>query len=95
MRQRRAKRRGGQGLPPRPFGRRLRLGALRYLGDQPWGVSGSQMFAFQAEAQEGDIRLQESELCEAGWFRRDELEPRGRTVSIALELIERFRTGTL
>ena len=73
----------------------LRLGALRYLGDQPWGVSGSQMFAFQAEAQEGDIRLQESELCEAGWFRRDELEPRGRTVSIALELIERFRTGTL
>ena len=73
----------------------LRLGALRYLGDQPWGVSGSQMFAFQAEALDGDIRLQESELCEAGWFRRDELEPRGRTVSIALELIERFRTGTL
>lgn len=73
----------------------LRLGALRYLGDQPWGVSGSQMFAFQAEAPEGDIRLQESELCEAGWFRRDELEPQGHTVSIALELIERFRTGTL
>lgn len=73
----------------------LRLGPLRYLGDQPWGVSGSQMFAFQAEALDGDIRLQESELSEAGWFRRDELEPQGHTVSIALELIERFRTGTL
>ena len=73
----------------------LRLGALRYLGDQPWGVSGSQMFAFQAEALDGGIRLQESELSEARWFRRDELEPQGRTVSIALELIERFRTGTL
>ena len=35
----------------------LRLGALRYLGDQPWGVSGSQMFAFQAEALDGGIRL--------------------------------------
>ena len=73
----------------------LRLGPLRYLGDQPWGVSGSQMFAFQAEALDGDIRLQESELSEAGWFRRDELEPHGHTVSIALELIERFRTGAL
>ena len=73
----------------------LRLGALRYLGDQPWGVSGSQMFAFQAEALNDGIRLQESELSEARWFRRDELEPQGRTVSIALELIERFRTGTL
>lgn len=73
----------------------LRLGALRYLGDQPWGVSGSQMFAFQAEAMDGDIRLQESELSEARWFHRDELEPQGHTVSIALELIERFRTGAL
>ena len=35
------------------------------------------MFAFQAEALDGDIRLQESELSEAGWFRRDELEPHG------------------
>ena len=74
----------------------LRLGPLRYLGDQPWGISGSQMFAFQAEVLgDGQIRLQKSELAEARWVRRSELEPQGHTVSIAFELMERFRTGTL
>ncbi len=74
----------------------LHLGALRYLGDQPWGVSGSQMFAFHAEAI-GDepIVMQESELSSAKWFTRAELTPREHVVSIAMALIERFRTQTL
>lgn len=69
---------------------------LRYLGNQPWGMSGSHMFAFHATAStEQPIRIQESELTEARWFKRSELEPRGNLVSIASELIERFRLGTL
>lgn len=74
----------------------LRLGEVRYLGDQPWGMSGAQMFAFQAELDGSDrIRRQESELSAARWARRDELEPQPSTVSVAAELIERFRTGRL
>lgn len=74
----------------------LRLLSLRYIGNQPWGISGSQMFAFHAEAaQDGPITLQRSELSDARWFSRGELEPRDHTVSIAFELIERFRTGRL
>lgn len=69
---------------------------LRYLGDQPWGISGSHMFAFHAEADDQEpIVIQKTELSDARWFDRKELEPRGHAVSIANELIERFRKGTL
>lgn len=72
------------------------LASLRYLGNQPWGFSGSHMFAFHATADDTQpIRIQESELTEAQWFHRDEVQPRERVVSIAAELIERFRLGTL
>lgn len=74
----------------------LRLGNVRYLGDQPWGVSGSMMFGFQAEAEGDDpIRLQEDELSSAAWFSRDELPMELSRGSIAYALIERFREGTL
>ena len=70
--------------------------SLRYLGDQPWGISGSHMFAFHAEADDREpIVIQKTELSDARWFDRKELEPRGHAVSIANELIERFRKGTL
>lgn len=74
----------------------LTLRSLKYIADQPWGISGSLMFAFRAEAEEGQpIVLQRSELADARWFSRAELEPRSRSASIAFELIERFRTGML
>ncbi len=74
----------------------LHLRSLRYLGDQPWGISGSHMFAFQAEAM-GDepLVVQKSELSEARWFHRDELKPQNHMIGVAFELIERFRTGRL
>ncbi|MDD3335587.1 MAG: NAD(+) diphosphatase [Eubacteriales bacterium] len=74
----------------------LELGAIRYIGDQPWGVSGSLMFAFHAEADcNAPITLQASEIADAKWVRREELAVTERPVSIAFELIERFRTGRL
>ena len=74
----------------------LELRNLRYVGDQPWGITGSHMFAFCAEADASlPIRLQQSELADALWVRRDQLEPCDRPVSVAAELIERFRLGNL
>ena len=74
----------------------LEIDGLRYLGDQPWGVSGALMFAFHAKADRAaPIRLQESELADAKWVRREELTPVQNPASIAAELMERFRKGTL
>ena len=74
----------------------IRLKSLSYIGDQPWGISGSHMFAFKAEADDTQpIHVQETELADARWFDRDALPPRAPAVSIAHELIERFRAGNL
>ncbi|MEG2949706.1 MAG: NAD(+) diphosphatase [Clostridia bacterium] len=74
----------------------LPLHSLRYLGNQPWGISGSQMFGFHAHADSSQpILLQQSELSDAKWFDRQALEPHSDGLSIAFTLIERFRTGRL
>lgn len=74
----------------------LTIGPPRYLGDQPWGVSGALMFAFQAEAdRNAPLCLQESEIADAKWVRREDLSPVQNPVSIAYELMERFRTHRL
>ena len=74
----------------------LTLDTVRYLSDQPWGFSGSHMFAFQATADcNQPLRIQPEELSEARWFHRAELTPPENTISIAFQMIERFRQGTL
>lgn len=74
----------------------LEIHDIRYLGDQPWGISGSQMFAFHAQADDTvPLRIQESELKDARWFDRKDVQPLQHKVSIAYELMERFRNGTL
>ena len=69
---------------------------LRYIGSQPWGVSGSLMCAFQGETDSSlPLKIQRSELADAKWVSRDQLAAPERTVSVALEMIERFRQGRL
>ena len=74
----------------------LEIHHIRYLGDQPWGVSGSHMFGFHAQADDqAPLRIQKSELADAHWFDRTEIQAIPHKVSIAYELMERFRNGTL
>lgn len=69
---------------------------LRYIGSQPWGVCGSLMCAFQGETDSSlPLKIQRSELADAKWVSRDQLAAPERTVSVALEMIERFRQGRL
>ncbi len=74
----------------------LRVKNLRFFATQPWGLSQSLMIGFQAELDGSDaVTMDPVELAEARWFARSELEPTDNTASIAFEMIERFRTGTL
>src|SRR5512136_2294147 len=45
---------------------------LRYFGSQPWPFPSSLMVGFTAEYDGGEIRLEESEIADAGWFAPDE-----------------------
>jgi NAD+ diphosphatase len=66
----------------------LTLKGLRYFGSQPWPFPHSLMIGFFAEYGEGELRLDEQEIVEAGWFAPDELPMIPGDISIARRLID-------
>ncbi|NLV59508.1 MAG: NAD(+) diphosphatase [Clostridiales bacterium] len=74
----------------------LRVKNLRYVDSQPWGLSQSLMVGFHGELEGSEeITLQVSELTEARWFRREEIEVNSNPRSLSFTMIEMFRAGTL
>ncbi|MEC5386891.1 NAD(+) diphosphatase [Uliginosibacterium sp. H3] len=72
----------------------LRVHKLRYFGSQPWPFPHSLMIAFTAEYLSGEIRLDEHEIAEAGWFPRSgPLPDVPSTISISGHLLRSFFTG--
>lgn len=69
----------------------VRVRNVRYAASQPWGMSGSLMLGFAADL-DGDpaITLQVSELSEAAWVPRDEIDDTGDYV-LGQDLIRRFK----
>ncbi|MCF3946083.1 NAD(+) diphosphatase [Acidiphilium sp. AL] len=54
----------------------VRIGAVRYLGSQPWPFPASLMLGFRAEATTEDIVLDVEEMRAARWFSRADIENR-------------------
>ena len=65
----------------------LEVQNIRYAGSQGWPFPDQLMVAFYAEYKSGEIRIQESEIADARWFRRDALPPLPKPGSIARRLI--------
>ena len=74
----------------------ITVGAVRYLGSQPWPFPSSLMVGFEASADSVDVEFVDGEIAQARWFTRPDLlaavtsgevrlSPR---VSIARQLIE-------
>lgn len=68
----------------------IRIKNIRYFGSQPWPFPNSLMVGFTAEYADGDIRLEESEIAEAGWFAADALPQIPPRMSISRRLIDWF-----
>ncbi len=66
---------------------------LRYFGSQPWPYPSGLMVGFTAEYESGEIRLQESELADGGWFGRDRMPNIPERLSIARRLIDNWLEG--
>ncbi len=61
------------------------VGAVRYLGSQPWPMPQSLMLGFRAEATGGlDIRVDADEIAEARWYSRDDLRAAIANVELLL-----------
>jgi NAD+ diphosphatase len=65
----------------------LEVDEIRYAGSQPWPFPSQLMIGFSCRWSAGEIRLQEEELAEAGWFGPDELPPIPPPFTIANRLI--------
>ena len=78
------------------------IGAMRYVGSQPWPFPASLMVAFVAQAASDQIRLDTDELEAARWVTRAELQSPHKhgffvppPFAIAGRLIAEFTAGTL
>lgn len=63
---------------------------IQYFGSQPWPFPHSLMLAFTAKWKSGEIRIDEKEIEDAGWFSPEEFPEIPTTRSIAGKLIEHF-----
>lgn len=66
----------------------IKIKNLRYFGSQPWPYPFGLMVGFTAEYAEGELHLQKEELCEGGWFTKDNLPNIPDKASIARRLID-------
>ena len=72
----------------------LRVKNIRYFGSQPGPFSDSLIAGFTAELDGDDaIRMQQEELSEAMWVKREDIPEYETDVSISCCLIENFRRG--
>ncbi|MDC0662650.1 NAD(+) diphosphatase [Marinobacter sp. SS21] len=65
----------------------LEVTAIRYQTSQPWPFPHQLMLGFFADYAGGELRLQEDELADAGWYRPGELPPVPPKTTIAGRLI--------
>lgn len=63
---------------------------IKYFGSQSWPFPSQMMIAFTAEYESGELKIQESEIQHAAWFRKDECPATPQPGSIAYRLIHSF-----
>ena len=68
----------------------IKVGNVRYFASQPWPFPDSLMIGFTAEYVSGEIRIDKTEIAEAGWFYPDKLPTVPGKISIARRLIDWF-----
>lgn len=74
----------------------LHVKNLRFYKSQPWTFTDTLLMGFWAELDGPDtITLQEDELSQAGWYRREEIPTDYSPISLTGEMIQQFRRGSL
>lgn len=66
---------------------------LKYFGSQPWPFPSQVMVGFLAEWQSGEIKIDPSEITEAGWYHADNLPELPISKSIARQMIDHVTKG--
>lgn len=74
----------------------LKVKNIRYYKSQPWPFSGALLVGYFAELDGSDkVTLQESELAEGTWFKREDIPIMDSRLSLTNEMIEMFRLNQI
>lgn len=65
----------------------IRVKNIRYYASQSWPFPAQLMMGFTAEYESGELKLQEEEIADAGWFSRDNSPASPQPGSVAYRLI--------
>ncbi len=68
----------------------IKVKDVRYVGSQSWPFPDQLMLAFRAEYESGEITIQQEELKDAAWFKRDKLPKVPGPGSVAHNLISGY-----
>jgi NAD+ diphosphatase len=69
----------------------IKVQNIKYFGSQPWPFPNSMMIGFTAEYLDGAIEVDNDEIVDAKWFKKDEIEGLYRkSISISSDLIGWF-----
>lgn len=71
----------------------IRVKNIRYYASQPWPYPCGLMVGFYADYDGGEIKLQESEISDGGWFHYQSLPQIPEKMSIARKLIDHWLEG--
>jgi NAD+ diphosphatase len=66
----------------------ITVGDVRYQSSQPWPFPHSLMIGFRARYESGDLVLDETEIAEAHWLRREAVPRLPNRISISRRLID-------
>lgn len=66
---------------------------IAYFGSQPWPFPDSLMIGFTAEYMSGEIVVDENEISDAKWFKKNNIPRIPPSISIARKLIDWFLEG--
>jgi len=74
----------------------LKVKNIQYYKSQPWAFSESLLMGFFAELDGlSDVKIDNKELSEATWYRREEISECESTISLTNEMIELFRNNKI
>ena len=68
----------------------LKISNLKYFASQPWPYPCGLMVGFNADFVSGNIKLQQEELSDGGWFNKENLPMIPEKLSIARKLIDNW-----
>ncbi len=68
----------------------IKIKNIKYFGSQPWPFPDSLMVGFTADYDSGEFVIDEKEISDAGWFKKDEIPRIPPSISIARKLIDWF-----